>query len=98
LFESGRGRVVPIVTQEYFIDIVAVTKNTIYFNKYSNGGVPILRNCALQSLKLKRIQGRSMDGQKTWPCAEAIRAKLILLSPENAISTARHSAGQHPQF
>jgi hypothetical protein len=28
-----------------------------------------------------------MDGQKTWPCAEAIRAKLILLSPENAIST-----------
>jgi hypothetical protein len=30
-----------------------------------------------------------MDGQKTWPCAEAICAKLILLSPENAISTAR---------
>jgi hypothetical protein len=40
----------------------------------------------------------SMDGQKTWPCAEAIRAKLILLSPENAISTVRHAAGQHPLF
>jgi len=49
----------------------------------------IFRNRALQSYKLRPIYGESIDGQKTWPCAEAIRAKLILLSPENAISTVR---------
>jgi hypothetical protein len=43
----------------------------------------------LQYFQFGLIHIQSIDGQKTWPCAEAICAKLILLSPENAISTAR---------
>jgi CspA family cold shock protein len=36
----------------------------------------------LLSYKIRRIQRKSIDGQKTWHCAEAIRAELIILSPE----------------
>jgi len=36
----------------------------------------------LLSPELRLMPSRSIDGQKTWPCAEAIRAKLIFLFPE----------------
>jgi CspA family cold shock protein len=66
------------------INIGPRRKITIDLRHYSRRRTTIFRNSTLQFLKLRLIQTLSIDGQKTWPCAEATRAKLILLFPENA--------------